>query len=144
MKKTVIIALSLVFAFSHSVMALDWDPFVVWNGKMYEVTDEEVMDVEDKIGSVRRKANNMTGKYWGDASNAFPRGTEYYGIHGLSTHEAIAVEVEENKWMKAVYIGASHDEFSLDSITFMLVLGIMLFVVVMVIVLVDKRRRHIS
>lgn len=142
MKKVFLMALFFLVSFSHSAFALDWAyPFVVWKGKMYEVTDEEVQEIGEQIGKVRRKANETTGKYFGDASNALPKGTKYYEIKGISTNEAIAVEIKPDKWMKANYIGKSHGEFSLDPNGMILLLGMIMFTVVMVIVLVGKKRR---
>lgn len=86
--------------------ALQWAyPFVVWNGKVYEVMQEEIIkdsDIERIIGRVVTKPNDMTGEYYGNASNYYPRGTKYYKIKGIPTSTAIAVK-EENKWIKADY-----------------------------------------
>jgi hypothetical protein len=45
----------------------------------------------------------MTGSYYGNASNAYPIGTGYYEIIGVSFDNAIAVRLENRKWLKAVY-----------------------------------------
>lgn len=96
-----------IFSFASSVQALSWAyAFVVWNGNVYEVTDKALLEGEigKVIGEVKTKPNDMTGNYYGDASNAYPKGTKYYEISGTSTEAAIAVEIEENKWVKAVYV----------------------------------------
>lgn len=50
--------------------------------------------------------NNNTGKYYGNASNVYSKGTKYYEIKGESSSAEIAVEESEDNWVKAVY---SHD-----------------------------------
>lgn len=97
----------MIFLTNSSVQALSWAyPFVVWSGNVYEVTDEEVIDslTGKLLGEVKTKPNDMTGYYYGNASNLFPKGTEYFEISGISTSTAIAVKKEKGKWVKAVYV----------------------------------------
>ncbi|WP_404427478.1 hypothetical protein LG296_03500 [Ureibacillus chungkukjangi] len=106
MKKILLMVLVSFSITSTSVQALSWAyPFVVWKGDVYEVTEEEVLEekIGKKIGEVKRRPNEMTGSYFGDASNAYTEGTKYFEIKGITTKEAIAVEEEGNKWLKAVY-----------------------------------------
>ena len=105
-----ILTLSLtlfILIFSISAQALSWAyPFVVWKGKVYEVKREEIIvnsKIGKRIGKVKTKPNDMTGDYYGDASNYYPKGTEYYEIKGTSTSAAIAVK-DDNQWVKAVYV----------------------------------------
>ena len=107
MKRIVLVLLLLLITTHSSAQALSWAYlFVVWNGNVYEVTEEEVIegDINKTIGKVKRKANDMTGSYYGDASNFYPTGTKYYAINGESTESTIAVEATEKQWMKAVYV----------------------------------------
>ncbi|KOP71185.1 hypothetical protein ACFFHH_04580 [Cytobacillus solani] len=105
MRKLILFLLCFIFTSQLSVQALSWAyPFVVWKGNVYEVTDEEVSDIGDVIGKVKRGTDEMTGEYFGDASNMYPKGTKYYEIKGISPKIAIAVEVEESKWYKADYV----------------------------------------
>ncbi|WNS77354.1 hypothetical protein RRV45_10340 [Bacillus sp. DTU_2020_1000418_1_SI_GHA_SEK_038] len=107
MKKTTLFFVIIILLTNSTVQALSWAfPFVVWNGKVYEVTDEELMGrlIGKRIGKVKTKPNDMTGNYYGNASNYYPKGTEYFEISGISTDTAIAVKKEEGKWMKAVYV----------------------------------------
>ncbi|WP_053365677.1 hypothetical protein [Bacillus sp. FJAT-27245] len=107
MKRTAMFSLMLIILFSSSVQALSWAyPFVVWKGKVYEVKREEIIaasEIGEVIGKVKTKPNEMTGNYYGDASNYYPKGTNYYEIKGTSTSTAIAVK-ENNQWVKAVYV----------------------------------------
>lgn len=96
-----------LFSFTFSVQALSWAySFVVWKGNVYEVTEEHVLasEIGKEIGEVKTEPNDMTGNYYGNASNSYPKGTKYYEISGTSTESAIAVEVEEKQWVKAVYV----------------------------------------
>ncbi|KQL50424.1 hypothetical protein AN964_22445 [Heyndrickxia shackletonii] len=107
MKRITLLSLLLIFMISSSVQALSWAyPFVVWNGKVYEVKQEEIIkdsEIGKVIGEVKTKPNDMTGNYYGDASNYYPKGTKYYEIKGTSTSTTIAVK-EDNHWVKAVYV----------------------------------------
>ena len=107
MKKTMVLSLLFVFMISTSVQALSWAySFVVWKSKVYEVKQEEIVapsDIGKVIGKVKTKPDGMTGSYYGNASNHYPRGTKYYEIKGTSTSTEIAVK-EDKQWVKAVYI----------------------------------------
>lgn len=107
MKKITLFLFIIILLTNSSVQALSWAyPFVVWSGNVYEVTDKEVIDslIGKRIGEVKTKPNDMTGNYYGNASNYYPKGTEYFEISGISTDTAIAVKKEEGKWVKAVYV----------------------------------------
>jgi hypothetical protein len=107
MKRIMLLSLLLIFMISSSVQALSWAyPFVVWKGKVYEVKQEEIVEESEIgkiIGEVKTKPNDMTGDYYGDASNYYPKGTKYYEIRGTSTSATIAVK-EDNQWVKAFYV----------------------------------------
>jgi hypothetical protein len=107
MRKITLLSLLFIFIISSSVHALSWAyPFVVWKGKVYEVKQEESIsdsEIGKKIGEVKTKPNDMTGNYYGDASNYYTKGTKYYEIIGTSTSNAIAVK-EDSQLVKAVYV----------------------------------------
>ncbi|WP_391201444.1 hypothetical protein [Psychrobacillus sp. L4] len=107
MKRITLFSLFFICMISSTAQALTWAyPFVVWEGKVYEVKQEEIIvnsEIGKMIGKVTEKANDMTGEYYGDASNYYPKGTKYYEIKGISTFTAIAVK-EDNQWVKAVYV----------------------------------------
>ena len=77
--------------------------FVVWDGYIYQLSDEYVEDVDDEIGEVT-KYSDMEGAYSGNFSNVYEKGTKYYAMQGISTEEAIAIE-EEGKYRKAIRDG---------------------------------------
>lgn len=102
MKSFVLIVFLTMFALP--VQSVSWSyPFVVHDGNVYEVTDEEVIHVGSQIGEVNRKTEKMTSDYSGDASNIYPVGTAYMDIIGLPTDIAIAVETAPGQFQKAVY-----------------------------------------
>lgn len=107
MKRIRMFSLLLIFMIPFSVQALSWAyPFVVWKGNVYEVKQEEIIQdskIGKIIGEVKTKPNEMTGDYYGNASNYYPKETKYYKIKGTSTSTAIAVK-EEKQWIKAVYV----------------------------------------
>ncbi|WP_174731609.1 hypothetical protein [Mesobacillus harenae] len=85
--------------------------FVVWKGNVYEVTEEEVKEVGEVFGKVKRGVNERTGEYFGNASNGFKKGTKYYEIKGVSPNSA--VEDQTNHYLKAVYAHESTINFLL-------------------------------
>lgn len=107
MKKITLISLLLVFMISSSVQALSWAiNFVVWEGKVYEVKQKENIEnseIGKIIGEVKTEPDEMSGVYYGNASNFYPIGTKYYQIKEIPTSSAIAIK-EDNQWVKAVYV----------------------------------------
>ena len=133
--KTVLFFILFIFSFTSSVQALSWAySFAVWNGNVYEVTEENVLESEigKVIGEVKTKPNEMTGNYYGNASNSYPKGTKYYEIKGTSTESAIAVEVEEKQWVKAVYVHEAPFHW-MDLVTkvlpFLILIAIVVFII---------------
>ncbi|QFF99249.1 hypothetical protein PB01_10625 [Psychrobacillus glaciei] len=107
MKRITLFSIFFIFIISSTAQALTRAyPFVVWEGKVYEVKQEEIIvnsEISKMIGKVSEKVNDMTGEYYGDASNYYAKGTKYYEIRGISTFTAIAIK-EDNQWVKAVYV----------------------------------------
>lgn len=107
MKRITFLSLLFLLMIPVSAYALSWAyPFVVWEGKVYEVKQEDILtdhEIGKVIGEVKTRPNEMTGDYYKAASNAYPIGTKYYEIKGTSTSFEIAVEAD-NQWVKAVYV----------------------------------------
>ncbi|MBY0123053.1 hypothetical protein [Bacillus sp. S/N-304-OC-R1] len=133
MKKSIFI-LFMFFAFCSTTQALSWAyPFVVWKGNVYEVTDEDVIKVENVIGEVKSKPDDRTGDYIGDASNIYPVGTKYYEISGVSPSDALAVVVEEGKWKKAVFVHKAQTHWTsyvFKAFLFFIVLSLLIAIVI--------------
>lgn len=107
MKKTIGLLLFFALVSFSSVQALSWAyPFVVWKGNVYEVKQTEIIEksqIGPIIGEVKTKPDEMTGSYYGNASNYYPIGTGYYEIKGTPVSAAIAVK-ENDQWMRAIYV----------------------------------------
>ena len=111
MKKITFLSFILVLMISSSVQASEWAyPFVVWDGKEYEVKEAILIDESEigkRIGKVKTEpySDNRSSamRYYGNASNVYPVGTPYYEVKGVSTATAIAVKVD-NGWARADYI----------------------------------------
>lgn len=78
--------------------------FVVWDDYVYVITDEQVDEVDKKIGHVT-KYSDREGTYSGNFSNAYPKGTRYYSIKGVSFDEAIAIQEDNGTYIKATRDG---------------------------------------
>lgn len=82
----------------------DWAfEFVVWDGYIYQLSEEYVENIDEEIGEVT-KYSDMEGTYSGNFSNTYEKGTKYYAIQGISTEEAIAIE-DKGKYKKAIRNG---------------------------------------
>ena len=82
------------------VMATKWlYPFVVWDGYVYEVTEESVTVIGDEIGQVTNYSDMEQQS--GNFSNAYEKGTKYYAIKGVSTEKSLAVQETNGQYVKA-------------------------------------------
>ncbi|QHJ71417.1 hypothetical protein [Planococcus halotolerans] len=138
MKKIFPFCLLMVFMFCGTAQALSWAyPFVVWDGTLYEVKEEERLsenEIAEAIGRVATLADDMSGNYYGNASNFYPVGTVYYAIKDTGTSEAIAVNVE-GEYLKAVYSQKAKFHFMnllLDGRILMIVVLIIMAVIIYV------------
>lgn len=110
MKKTGAMTLVFLLLAMTSVQALSWAyEFVSWDGNVYEVLDEPIKEdrIGKPIGEVKTKPDDMTGDFYGNASNAYPIGTKYFEITGMPADQEIAVEIETKRWIKASFVHKS-------------------------------------
>lgn len=146
MKRIFVCSLLFVFTLSSTAQALSWAyPFVVWDGKVYEVKQEEIIEenkIGKNIGKVKAVPNEMTGKYYGDASNYYAKGTKYYAIDDVSTVSAIAVE-DGDQWVKAVYVNEAPFHILHIIYNMYFIIAVILAVLVIIgFVLRNKRDHH--
>ncbi|MGD6991363.1 hypothetical protein [Sutcliffiella horikoshii] len=133
MKRSLLLFLICFTLASSTSHALSWAyKFVVWEGGVYEVTEEfmAASDIGEKIGEVKRMADDKTGSYFGDASNYYEKGTRYYAIKGIDSGTAIAVEEQQDMWVKAVYLHEA--PFHWTDILPYILMGIAVFVLFIV------------
>lgn len=96
---------ALLLSVSLSVHALSWAyAFVVLDGRVYEVMDVVILesDLGNVVGEVKTMADDMTGDFYGDASNMYPIGTTYRAVDGEAVAEVLAVE-DGPDWKRAEY-----------------------------------------
>lgn len=103
-KIRIVLLCILLLSVPLQALATSWAyPLVVWDGKTYEVTDEYVTEVDRVIGHVTSYSDMES--HSGNFSNAYHKGTKYYSIAGVSTDDAIAVEIGKLQYKKAVIRG---------------------------------------
>jgi hypothetical protein len=108
--KLLILVTLLALTLPSQSLATSWAyNFVVWEGYIYEITDEYVTDVDLEVGEVT--AYSDMESLPGNFSNTYKVGTKYYTIKSISSDEAIAIEEADGKYIKAVKIG----EYSITS-----------------------------
>lgn len=78
--------------------------FVKWENESYVVTEEEVNkdNIGAEIGEVTFYSDEESADTSGNFSNVFEEGTKYYEITNIDKKEAIAIKVEEEKFIKAI------------------------------------------
>ncbi|MGE7932257.1 hypothetical protein [Viridibacillus arvi] len=104
MKCKQIIALFIFICFitlpNHS-SATKWVySLVTWDGYVYEVTDELITEIDKEIGHVTSYSDMEP--LGGNFSNTYKKGTKYFSIKEISTEQAIAIQVKDDQFLKAV------------------------------------------
>ena len=130
-----IFGVGIVFILSLSILfpiksLADWAyAFVVWDDYVYVVTDEQVPEVDKEIGHVTNYSDRE-GTYSGNFSNAYPKGTKYYSIQGISKDKAIAIQKEDGTYIKATkdeeYAG---NKFGIGNLISFVYIGAILLVI---------------
>ncbi len=93
-----------VFLFPASSHGTSWAySFVVWDGYIYKVSGEYVTDINSEIGKVTSYSDME--QYTGNFSNVYEEGTKYFSIQGVDTEDAIAIQEEDGRFMKALRDG---------------------------------------
>jgi len=98
--------LACTFIVIESIHA-DWAHRIVVNdGKSYIISDNLIKknQIGSKIGKVTSYSDEE-GTNWGNFSNYYPKGTEYYNIKGIDINKAIAIKVSDDSFIKADYNG---------------------------------------
>ncbi|WP_433594995.1 hypothetical protein [Lysinibacillus xylanilyticus] len=101
---SVVIAIVFLSGCSNAINKSWAFGFVVWDGYIYQLSDEYVDEVDEEIGKVTRYSDTE-GTYYGNFSNVYEKGTKYYAMRGISTEEAIAIEEEDGMYRKAIRDG---------------------------------------
>lgn len=129
----VVFILSISILFPIKSLA-DWAyAFVVWDDYVYVITDEQVSEVDKKIGHVT-KSSDREGTYSGNFSNAYPKGTKYYSIQGISTDEAIVVQKDNGTFIKAVIDGEyAGNKYGISNLISLIFIGAILLVIISIV-----------
>ena len=78
--------------------------FVKWENENYVATEEEVKEekIGAEIGEVTSYSHQESSDTSGNFSNQYEEGTKYYEITDINPEEAIAIKIQEGKFIKAV------------------------------------------
>ncbi|MCH3964602.1 MAG: hypothetical protein LKE46_10030 [Clostridium sp.] len=87
----------------NSISTDSWayEKMITLNKINYVVTSEQIEKVDSKLGEVRHYSTNEKDFDPNNFSNYFKVGTGLYKIPNINTKDAIAVEIEKNKFVKA-------------------------------------------
>ncbi|WP_036709252.1 hypothetical protein [Paenibacillus pinihumi] len=77
-------------------------PLIVWNNQQYKATIELIHEVDREIGKILNYSTDEPADTPDNFSNYFKKGTKLWSIKNVDTKQAIAVEVREGKYLKAV------------------------------------------
>jgi hypothetical protein len=88
----------------HTASSASWEyvNMVVINGKRYLGTNEKVNKVGKKLGVIKTSSTKEIDFNPENFSNTYPKGTNLYEIKGIDSSKAIALEIEKNKFIKAI------------------------------------------
>ena len=106
---TFVLLVHILLIYPDHPMAKWAHSFVVWDGYIYVLKENEIDNTDKKIGEVT-SYSDVEGTYSGNFSNTYEKGTKYYSIKGMSTDEAIAVQVGEGTYLQAVREGKYEEE----------------------------------
>lgn len=100
MKLLIFCILSIALLFTGCSSQTSWvSNFVKYEGVFYNVTEEKVENVSEKLGEVTHYLETE-GETPNLSSNEYVEGTEIYSIEGIDVEEAIAVKVEDGVFIK--------------------------------------------
>ncbi|MFD0712343.1 hypothetical protein [Paenibacillus sp. GCM10027626] len=136
-KSSCLMLIAMVLFMSGAVHA-DWaHAFVVYDGNIYVISEEQVDPgkIGSKLGEVTRYSDRE-GTYSGNFSNTYPKGTEYYEINETKEKDAIAIKEKAGTYRKALYNGkyAGNRYDWQQVLVFSLLLFVLLFTVSAVII----------
>ncbi|GAM12452.1 hypothetical protein [Mesobacillus selenatarsenatis] len=118
---------------SGKPMATSWAySFVVWDGYIYVISNENVTEVDSEIGQVSRYSDME--QYSGNFSNAYKKGTKYYSIEGIGTDDAIAIGESDGQYIKAYREG----EYEFDGKQGILNIFILSILCILVVIIFNK------
>ncbi|WP_155591056.1 hypothetical protein [Lysinibacillus cavernae] len=140
-QKRIVLVMLVMILFPMKAFATSWAyPFVVWDGYMYEVIEEEVTTIEKEIGVVTKYSDMK--QLEGNFSNAYPKGTKYFSIQGIPTDVAIAIQVDNGQYFKAVREGEYGYQSPKDYTAFLYkALGVIAIFIVIFVLLTSVRKK---
>ncbi|SDN45749.1 hypothetical protein SAMN05518871_105186 [Psychrobacillus sp. OK028] len=140
-KLGIVFVLTASFLFPLKSLA-DWAyAFVVWDDYVYVITTEQVNEVVKKVGHVT-KYSDREGTYSGNFSNAYPKGTKYYSIQGISTDEAIAILKDDGTFIKATRDGEyAGDKYGIDNLSSPFFIGLFLIALFIAFISINFSRK---
>ncbi|MFD1956990.1 hypothetical protein ACFSL6_23135 [Paenibacillus thailandensis] len=77
-------------------------PLVVWNNQKYKMTTEVIDAADKEIGKIVSHSTDEPTETPDNYSNYYKSGTKLWSIKQVDIKEAIAVETEPGKYVKAV------------------------------------------
>ncbi|WP_238656169.1 hypothetical protein [Paenibacillus piscarius] len=79
-------------------------PLVIWDNQKYKVTTDEKININKVVGEILNYSTDETQikEDTDNFSNYYPKGTQIWSIQGVDSKQAIAIEYEKNKYVKAV------------------------------------------
>lgn len=79
-------------------------PLVVRDNQKYRVTNDEKININKVIGEILNYSTDETliKEDTDNFSNYYPKGTQIWSIQGVDTNQAVAIEYEKNKYVKAI------------------------------------------
>ncbi|MBO0992936.1 hypothetical protein [Bacillus sp. SD088] len=98
----------LIYGCSENELATDssesfaYEKSIVFQGSVYVAQDEQVEKVEEKVGTIEYHSSREGDSKEGNFSNYYEVGTDIFKISDIDTTEAIAIEVSNGHYIRAI------------------------------------------
>lgn len=77
---------------------------VRWDGVIYTGTQEMVHEIQDELGRIEYYITDETQSNKNRSSNFYKEGTMVYKIKDIDVNDAVAIEFDNNGYVKAIVI----------------------------------------
>lgn len=85
-----------------------YDKMIIFKGNVYVSTSQEIIEIEEQVGSIKHHVTKEEDSDSESSSNFHPVGTKLYKIPNVDIEDALAVEISNNKYIRAINPLALH------------------------------------
>lgn len=79
-----------------------YEKLILFNENLYVPTAQDIGEIEKQIGSIKNYSKTEEVSNPDSFSNYYPEGTKFYKIYNIDIEDAIAIEIADKKYIKAI------------------------------------------